>query len=104
MTVQTYNISCYGKTYRTEEYIFIGGSENCLNQNEILTPANPQPCTITVSQLKDDIDRTQMDNICNDNMEQISSQKKQHVITIDYSYLLQQKSVSDLRHNCCIFL
>ena len=102
--VQTFHVSSTGKTYRAEKYIFVGDIDQSSDQNEALMPANPKSCTTTNSHDVDDIDGTTKTERPSTNMNQFSPQKKQHVITIDYSYLLQQKSALDLRHNCCAFL
>jgi len=103
MTVQTYNISSAGKIYRAEECIFIGGGDKFFNQNSGLVPPNPKPCLTASSNITNHIEGVKKDRSYND-MHQVSSLNKKHVITIDYSYLLQQKSVYDLRRNCCAFL
>ena len=102
--VQTFHISSSGKTYRAEKYIYVGGIDQSCDQNEALMPANPQSSTVANSCDVDDIDGSTKNDRQSTNMNQFSPQKKQHVITIDYSYLLQQKSALDLRHNCCAFL
>ena len=102
--VQTFHISSSGKTYRTEKYIFVGDIEQSCDQNEALMPANPKSCATTYSQDVDDIDGSTKTDRPRMNMDMIYPQRKQHVVTIDYSYLLQQKSALDLRHNCCAFL
>ena len=103
MTVQTYNISSAGKLHRAEEYIFIGGGDRISNQNSELIPPNPKPCSAAFSNVTNYIEGSKKERSHND-MHQDSSQNKKHVVTIDYSYLLQQKSVHDLRRNCCAFL
>ena len=103
MNVQTYNISSAGKIYRAEEYIFIGGGDKFSSQNSGLIPPNPQPCSAAFSNEPNRIEGAKKAR-SHDNMHQVSSKSKKHVITIDYSYLLQQKSVHDLRRNCCAFL
>ena len=103
MTVQTYNISSAGKLYRAEEYIFIGGDDRFSDQNSELLPLNPKPCSAAFSNVTNHIKESKKERSHND-MHQVSSQNKKHVITVDYSYLLQQKSVHDLRRNCCAFL
>ena len=92
MTVQSYNISSAGKTYRAEEYILIGGGDEFSNKDSGMIPPNPQPCSAAFSNVTNHIEGAKKDRSHND------------VITIDYSYLLQQKSVRDLRRNCCAFL
>ena len=103
MSVQTYNISSAGKLYRAEEYIFIGGGDRYSNQNIELIPPNPKPCSAAFRNVTNHIEGSRKERNHND-MHQVSSPNKKHVITIDYSYLLQQKSVHDLRRNCCAFL
>ena len=102
--VQTFHISSSGETYRTEKYIFVGDVDQISDQNEALMPANPKSCTTTINHSVDDIDGPTMSYHPSTNMDIIYPQKKQHVVTIDYSYLLQQKSPLNLRHNCCAFL
>ena len=102
--VQTFHISSSGKTYRTEKCIYVEDIDQSCDQNEALMPANPKSCALTNSHGVDDIDGNTKNDRPSTNMNQFSPQKKQHVITIDYSYLLQQKSPLDLRHNCCAFL
>ena len=105
MTIRTFNISSSGTTYRTEEYIFIGNSDKYCDQIDALQPANPKSCPTDINKAKVNFDETTNSDRHSPNVDQISKKKRQScVVTIDYSCLLQQKSVNDLRHKCCTFL